>query len=148
MAGGLSSPRNAYQRPRLRLGEAVGEQSTGTLPQSARDRRPGGKIGRDAALLSVAHTLGPDLSRPEKIEPRNIPKRTLRRQEISPCIVLRGYSRLRMATQERRDQITVPLDPALRAAIERVAAAEHRTMASLVRHIVAQALETQERTAA
>jgi hypothetical protein len=36
-----------------------------------------------------------------------------------------------MATQEqRRDQISVPVDRDLRAALERAAKAEHRTMAS------------------
>ncbi len=45
--------------------------------------------------------------------------------------------------QERRDQISVPLDPALRAAIKRRADAEHRTVANLIRHIVATALEKQ-----
>jgi hypothetical protein len=46
-------------------------------------------------------------------------------------------------SQDRRDQISVPLDPALRAAIKRRAAAEHRTVANLIRHIVAMALENQ-----
>jgi uncharacterized protein (DUF1778 family) len=50
--------------------------------------------------------------------------------------------------QERREQISVPVDPELRAALERAAESEHRTVASYVRHVVAQALERRERAAA
>ena len=38
----------------------------------------------------------------------------------------------------RREQITVPLDAELRAFVERRAAQEDRTVASLVRHILAE----------
>lgn len=51
-------------------------------------------------------------------------------------------------SRERREQISVPLDPALRAAIERRAEAEHRSVASLIRHIVATALESHSEAAA
>jgi CopG-like RHH_1 or ribbon-helix-helix domain, RHH_5 len=47
-----------------------------------------------------------------------------------------------MANKER-EQISVPIDGELKAALERAAKAEHRTVANLVRHIVAQALENQ-----
>jgi hypothetical protein len=46
-------------------------------------------------------------------------------------------------SRERREQISVPLDPAFRAAIERRAQAEHRTVANLIRHIVANDFEKQ-----
>jgi hypothetical protein len=53
-----------------------------------------------------------------------------------------------MATQDqRRDQISVPIDPDLRAALARVAAAEHRTIAGQVRHFVVKALEQQQAAA-
>jgi hypothetical protein len=42
--------------------------------------------------------------------------------------------------QERRKQISVPVDPDLRAAIERAAEAEHRTVAGQIRHWVMAAL--------
>jgi hypothetical protein len=42
-------------------------------------------------------------------------------------------------TAERRDQITVPIDPELRREIARAAAAEHRTMAGQIRHWIATA---------
>jgi predicted transcriptional regulator len=48
-----------------------------------------------------------------------------------------------MATKDR-EQLSVPVDAELKAAIDRAAKAEHRTMANLVRHIVAQALENQQ----
>ena len=51
-------------------------------------------------------------------------------------------------SQERRQQISVPLDAGLRAAIEHRAREEHRTVASLIRHIVAKALEDQGEQAA
>jgi hypothetical protein len=51
-------------------------------------------------------------------------------------------------TQDRRQQISVPLDSELRAAIERRAQAEHRTVANLIRHIVAQALDQGEQAVA
>lgn len=39
----------------------------------------------------------------------------------------------------KREQITVPLDPALRAFVEREAEREDRTMAAWIRRLVAQA---------
>jgi len=45
------------------------------------------------------------------------------------------------AQRREREQICVPVDPGLRAAIERAAQSEHRTVASLVRHVLATALE-------
>lgn len=45
--------------------------------------------------------------------------------------------------QERREQISVPVDPDLRAAIERAAEAEHRTVAGQIRHWIAAALAGQ-----
>jgi len=50
--------------------------------------------------------------------------------------------------KERREQVSVPLDSELRAAIERRAQAEHRTVANWIRHTVAQALEQGEQVAA
>jgi predicted DNA-binding protein len=53
-----------------------------------------------------------------------------------------------MATSEqRRDQISVPLDPELRERLELVALREHRTIASYVRHVVVKALEQQQAAA-
>jgi hypothetical protein len=48
-----------------------------------------------------------------------------------------------MATKDR-EQLSVPVDAELKAALERAAKAEHRTVASLVRHLVATALENQQ----
>jgi hypothetical protein len=49
-----------------------------------------------------------------------------------------------MATlQERRDQISVPVDTDLRAAIERAAQAEHCSVAGQIRHWIAQGLADQ-----
>jgi hypothetical protein len=53
-----------------------------------------------------------------------------------------------MASKETREQLSVPVDGELKAALERAAKAEHRTVASLVRHLVATALEQGERAAA
>jgi len=64
----------------------------------------------------------------------------LREQSIEDCHMANS--------RERREQISVPLDPALRAAIERRAEAEHRSVASLIRHIVATALESHSEAAA
>jgi hypothetical protein len=49
--------------------------------------------------------------------------------------------------KEGRDQLSVAIDPELRAAIERAAKAEHRTVSGQVRHIVAKALENQAQAA-
>lgn len=46
-----------------------------------------------------------------------------------------------MPKQDQRHQVTVPLDPALRAALKQAAEQEHRTIAGYVRHVVARALE-------
>jgi hypothetical protein len=49
-----------------------------------------------------------------------------------------------MANQEqRREQLSVPVDADLRAALKRAAEREHRTIASYVRHALTQALEQQ-----
>jgi hypothetical protein len=42
---------------------------------------------------------------------------------------------------ERRDQISVPIDPQLRDAIKRAAEAEHRTVAGQIRHWIANGLQ-------
>jgi hypothetical protein len=47
-------------------------------------------------------------------------------------------------TPERREQLTIPIDPNLRREIERAAAAEHRTMAGQVRHWIAYGLAAQQ----
>ncbi len=47
--------------------------------------------------------------------------------------------------QDRREQISVPIDPDLRAAVERAAEAEHRTVAGQIRHWIAAALAGQDR---
>ena len=53
-----------------------------------------------------------------------------------------------MASQElRREQITIPIDTVLRQRLELAASREHRTIASYVRHVVAQALEQQQAAA-
>lgn len=44
--------------------------------------------------------------------------------------------------QERREQISVPVDPDLRAKIERAAEVEHRTVAGQIRHWIIAALAT------
>jgi uncharacterized protein (DUF1778 family) len=49
-----------------------------------------------------------------------------------------------MQQQERREQLSVPVDHDLRAAIERAAEAEHRTVAGQVRHWISAALASQE----
>ena len=49
---------------------------------------------------------------------------------------------------QRREQISVPVDPELRAAIERAANQEHRTVANFVRCAVARALEQRGEAAA
>jgi hypothetical protein len=48
-----------------------------------------------------------------------------------------------MAVEQRREQLSVPVDSGLRAAVERAAEREHRTVASFVRHVIAQAVEQQ-----
>lgn len=72
------------------------------------------------------------------------------RQKLVSGILLHGDLRkLMMAKQEqRREQVTVPLDPALRAALEQAASREHRSIAGLIRHIVAIALEQRDQAAA
>lgn len=50
--------------------------------------------------------------------------------------------------EHRREQISVPVDPAFRAAIERAANQEHRTVANFVRYAVARALEQRGQEAA
>ena len=50
--------------------------------------------------------------------------------------------------EPRRDQICVGLDPELRAALERAATEEHRTVSGQVRHVLATAFEQRQRVAA
>jgi hypothetical protein len=45
----------------------------------------------------------------------------------------------------KREQVTVPLDRHLREFLERVAAAEDRSVAGVIRHLVAQAARQQSR---
>jgi len=45
-----------------------------------------------------------------------------------------------MSEKPRRSQLSAPVDDDLRVALERAAAAEDRTLSSLVRHIMRQAL--------
>jgi len=45
--------------------------------------------------------------------------------------------------KEREPQLSVQIDHELRAAIERAAKAEHRTVSGQVRHLVAKALESE-----
>jgi hypothetical protein len=52
-----------------------------------------------------------------------------------------------MANTKEREQLSVTLDPELRAALERAAKAEHRTVSGQVRHIVAKAFENREAAA-
>ncbi len=49
-----------------------------------------------------------------------------------------------MANTKEREQLSVTLDSELRAALERAAKAEHRTVSGQVRHIVAKAFENRE----
>ncbi len=50
---------------------------------------------------------------------------------------------------KKREQVSVPLDPALRQFVERAAEREDRTLAGQIRHLVAEAAraETTERAA-
>jgi len=50
--------------------------------------------------------------------------------------------------RREREQLTVPVDPQFRAAIEQAAEREHRTVAGYIRHIVASALEQRDQAAA
>jgi hypothetical protein len=50
--------------------------------------------------------------------------------------------------QERRDQVSVPIDADLRRAVEQAAAAEHRTVAGQIRHWIANGLAAQRHEAA
>lgn len=58
-------------------------------------------------------------------------------RENSARLMLPGMSK-------RENQITVPLDPELRAFIEQMAAREDRTVAAMVRRIIAQAARAGE----
>ena len=67
------------------------------------------------------------------------------------CITNRGEPeilRMPMASQERREQITVPVDAELRQRLEQAAERDHRSIASYVRHVVVQALDHQREAAA
>jgi predicted transcriptional regulator len=46
-----------------------------------------------------------------------------------------------MSRERLNDQVSVKLDRELRAAVERVAQAEHRTTSAQIRHFVASAIE-------
>jgi hypothetical protein len=46
-----------------------------------------------------------------------------------------------MAEKEKADQVSVRLEPELRAAIEQAAAREHRSLSGQIRHLVATAFE-------
>jgi hypothetical protein len=48
-----------------------------------------------------------------------------------------------MANTTTRQQLSVQIDPEVRAALERAAKAEHRTVSGQVRHLVAKALESE-----
>jgi hypothetical protein len=48
------------------------------------------------------------------------------------------------ATERSREQISVKLDAELMAAVERAAAAEHRTVSAQVRHFVACMIEARQ----
>jgi hypothetical protein len=50
----------------------------------------------------------------------------------------------RMSKEKPRDQISVKLDPELRAAVEQAAQAEHRTVSAQVRHFVACMIEARQ----
>jgi hypothetical protein len=50
--------------------------------------------------------------------------------------------------ERSKDQVSVKLDPELRAAIEEVAQAEHRTVSQQIRHFVACMIEARQPTAA
>ncbi len=65
-----------------------------------------------------------------------------------PRIVAWNISRCHSMNEKRRDQISVPVDAALRAALEQAAARAQRTLSAQVRYIVIQALEAQTQGAA
>jgi len=52
------------------------------------------------------------------------------------------------SAQERREQVSVPIDADLRRAIERAAAEEHRSVAGQIRHWIANGLASQQHEAA
>ena len=52
-----------------------------------------------------------------------------------------------MAERREREQISVPLDPAVRGAIERVARREDRTLAGQIRHWITAGLQSAEASA-
>jgi uncharacterized protein (DUF1778 family) len=56
---------------------------------------------------------------------------------------LKGFLVMANSAKER-EQLSVPIDAELKAALERAAKAEHRTVANFVRHVVALALENQQ----
>lgn len=60
---------------------------------------------------------------------------------ISVCVARSGMALHYAGMQEQQTQITVKVPVPLRAALERAAEADHRTVSSLVRRILAQALE-------
>ena len=50
--------------------------------------------------------------------------------------------------QERKDQVSVPIDAELRLAVERAAAQEHRSVAGQIRHWIVNGLAAQQHGAA
>ncbi|WP_316228635.1 ribbon-helix-helix domain-containing protein [Bradyrhizobium sp. SZCCHNR1045] len=50
--------------------------------------------------------------------------------------------------KDKPEQISIKLDPALRAQLERQAEAEHRSVSGQARHIIASALEARQHQAA
>jgi hypothetical protein len=53
-----------------------------------------------------------------------------------------------MEREKKADQVSVRLDPDMRATLERIAAQEDRTLSSQVRHLVSRALKDEPRRAA
>ncbi|WP_315729131.1 TA system antitoxin ParD family protein [Bradyrhizobium sp. SZCCHNS2015] len=51
-------------------------------------------------------------------------------------------------TTKTKDQISIKIDPTLRAELERQAEAEHRSVSGQARHIIASALEARQQPAA
>jgi hypothetical protein len=49
-------------------------------------------------------------------------------------------------TKDKGDQLTVRLEPELRAAVERAAAREHRSLSGQIRHVIAMSFERLKRS--
>ena len=75
---------------------------------------------------------------------RHRPIHTTPVQKLGRGIVVRCPENSRAAMSRimsTKDQISVPVDAALRAAVERAAQSEHRTVAGQIRHWIATALD-------